>query len=103
VPRGDGAPAPTPNARFGWNVAGGLDRVDHEPVNQGLEPGRLALGVELRWQLAAADRLGDARDQRVVKLAPDVLGLGGEAGVGRGTGDDGQPDQRLLALCGVQG
>src|SRR5262245_58666166 len=55
---------------FGWSVAGGADHVDHEPVDQGLEPGRLALGVELRWQLAAADRLGDARDQRVVKLAP---------------------------------
>jgi hypothetical protein len=88
---------------FGWSVAEGADHVDHEPVDQGLEPGRLAFGVDVRWQLAAADRLGDAHDQWVVKLAPDVFGHGGEGRVGRGTGDEGQPDQRLLAPCGVQG
>jgi hypothetical protein len=35
---------------FGWGVAGGADHMDHEPVDQGVQAGRLALGVDLRRQ-----------------------------------------------------
>jgi hypothetical protein len=83
-------------------VPGSADQVHDEAVDESLQPDRLALGIQVGGELALADGGLEATDQRLVKLAPDVLGPRRQGRVNDGAGDEGQPDERLLAPGGIE-